>query len=126
MSERDEDTSLGRLLVEMGAISEGQLREAVERQENSTLEQLLGAVLVHMGFCSKDEVESALSAQKSMRSGKKARHAMAVADLAIHRKNVNGARDRAIASGARFVRTASGSEFQAITPGMLAKGSGER
>jgi hypothetical protein len=110
----------------MGAITEDQLVEAIERQENSTLEQLLGAVLVHCGFCSKEDIDTALSAQESMRSGKKVRHAMAVADLAIYRKTTNGARDRAIASGARFVRSASGSDYQAITPEMLAKGSGDR
>lgn len=121
MNGRDDATSLGNILVEMGVLTETQLREAIERQENSTLEQLLGSVLVHFGYCSREDVEAALSAQKSMRGGKKVRHALAVADLAIHRKKVNGARDRAIASGARLVRSASGQEFVAVTPEMLAK-----
>lgn len=126
MNAKDDATSLGHVLVEMGVITEAQLQEAVERQENSTLEQLLGSVLVHYGYCTKEDVDAALSAQKSLRSGKKVKHALAVVDMAIARKSSNGARDRAIASAARFVRTASGSEFQAITPELLAKGSGER
>ena len=126
MSAKDDPTSLGLVLVEMGVITEDQLREAVERQENSTLEQLLGAVLVHEGFCKKEDIEAAISAQESMRRGKKVQHAMAVADLAIYRKKTNGARDRAIASGARLVRTASGSGFKAVTPELLAKGTGDR
>jgi hypothetical protein len=126
MNAKDDETSLGNVLVEMGILTPRQLQEALDRQENSTLEQLLGAVLVHFGFCTKDDVDAALSAQESLRSGKRVRHALAVADIAIARKNSNGARSRAIASGARFVRSATGSEFQAVTPGMLAKGTGER
>ncbi len=125
-SAKDDATSLGNVLIEMGVISEVQLREAVERQENSSLEQLLGAVLVHQGYCSKEDVEAALSAQKSLRSGQRVKHALAVADLAIHRKTSNGARDRAIISGARFVRSASSPEYVAVTSEMLAKSSGNR
>jgi hypothetical protein len=121
-----DDASLGNVLIEMGVITERQLREAVERQENSSLEQLLGAVLVHQGYCSKEDVEAALSAQKSLRSGKRVKAALAVADIAIHRKASNGARDRAIISGARFVRSASSPEYVAVTAEMLAKSGGDR
>ena len=126
MSARDDSTSLGNVLVEMGVITEQQLQDAVDRQENSTLEQLLGAVLVHQGYCSKGDIDAALSAQKSLRSGKKIKHALAVVDMAIHRKTSNGARDRAIASGARFTRSSSGQDYPAVTADMLAKSGGDR
>ena len=123
MSAKDDPTALGNILIELGLITLEQLAEAIERQENSTLEQLLGAVLVHQGYCTKEDVDTALSAQKSMRQGKKVRQALAMADLAIRRKTSNGARDRAIQSGARFARSASSASYPAVSVEMLAKGS---
>jgi hypothetical protein len=121
MSAKDDPTSLGNVLVELGLITPKQLADAVERQENSTIEQLLGAVLVHQGYCSKHDIETAMSAQKGLRKGKKINQALAMADLAIQRKRSNGARDRAIESGARFTRSTTGTTYPAVTAEMLAK-----
>jgi len=128
MNPKDDETSLGRILLELEIINEDQLRKALDRQENSSLEQVLGMVLVHEGYCTKEDIDYALSAQESMRAGrhKEVRKAVAAIDFAIQRKTNNGARAHAIEKAAALVRTQSGQGFQAITPELLAKGSGER
>lgn len=128
MNPKDDETSLGAILLELEIITPDQLRLALDRQENSTIEQLLGMVLVHMGFCSKDDVEAALSAQKSLRAGKKGdvTKALAAMDFAIHRKGSNGARQKAIEKGAAFYKQKTGQEFPAVTAALLAKGTPER
>lgn len=127
MNQRDDETSLGSILVELEIITEDQLKQALERQERSTIEQMLGMILVHDGVCTKEEIELALSAQKSMRHGNKSlQKAVAVLDLAIHRKKSNGARDRAVRKAAAFVKSQTGQEYQAVTASMLAKRADER
>lgn len=122
MTPKDDETSLGAILLELDIITPQQLQAALDRQANSTIEQLLGMILVHDGACTKEEVELALSAQKSMRNGNRdVKKAVAVLDFAIHRKKSNGARDRAVQKAAAFTRSQTGQEYQAVTASMLAK-----
>jgi hypothetical protein len=128
MNPKDDDTSLGAILLQMGVITPSQLNIALEKQHNSTLEEQLGMVLVHVGFCTNQEVELALSAQASIRSSKdkEVTKACAAIDLAIQRKRHNGARRDAIMKGAQFTKRTSGTGYPAVTPELLAKGSNGR
>lgn len=133
MNPKDDDTSLGNILLEIGMITEEQLEKAVERQQNSSIEQMLGMVLVHEGYCTKETIEDALSMQASMRKGRmrEADKAMCAIDYAIKRKKSNGAREVAIRKGAVIgkvagvIRSATGSEYVAITSEMVAKAAKE-
>jgi hypothetical protein len=125
MSPKEDETSLGSVLLELGLIKQEDLDRAVNYQQNSSMEQMLGAVLVLLGACSKEEIEYALSAQKGMRESKKRGRqilAMMALDAAIQRKRFN--RDQAsevVAKAERFIRHTSGTEHIAITPELLAK-----
>lgn len=122
----DDPTSLGCILVAMSAVTSEQLAEAVEQQQRSSIEHLLGKLLVADGHCSNEDLELALEAQRAMRSKDKKRQAMAVADIAKHRKRgMNGARQRIIARSAAIVKKATGQDYPAITTEMLAKSNGE-
>jgi hypothetical protein len=117
MSPKDDDTSLGYILHELGVISKEQLDSALEKQRDSTIEQLLGMVLVHEGYCKKDDIEMALSAQKSLRNGsnrKDVRKALAAMDFAITKKKSNGSRLSTIRKAAEFYRHRTGQGFPAV------------
>jgi hypothetical protein len=130
MNPRDDDTSIGAILLQLGILTPEQLEIALEKQHNSTFEERLGMVLVHIGFCSAEDVDLALSAQRSVRSAKEGdrdrQRAVAAIDLAISRKRSNGARSNALQRGVEFIKHQTGDAFQAITPELLAKGSNGR
>ena len=120
-------TSIGSILLQMGVVTPDQLVQAVEDQRKLQVDALLGKILVANGFCTAGQLEVAMAAQKSMRTGDEGDRAMAVADLAIarrRRKSIIATRDRIIQKGERVVRTITGEDHPAITPEMLAK-SGE-
>jgi hypothetical protein len=122
----DDPTSLGCILVAMSAVTPDQLAEAVEQQERSSIEHLLGKLLVADGHCTNDQLEIALAAQEAMRSKDKRKQAMAVAEIAKHRKRgTNGARLRIIERSASIVKKATGQDHPAITPEMLAKSNSD-
>ncbi|MFW6065207.1 MAG: GspE/PulE family protein [Planctomycetota bacterium] len=58
----DQKLQLGELLVEHGAISEEQLRQALEYQQQSSEPLLLGEVLQKLELCSQDQIMAALAA----------------------------------------------------------------
>lgn len=117
----DDPTSIGAILIAMSAITPDQLAAAVEQQERSTLEHLLGKLLVADGHCSNDQLDIALAAQDAMRSKNKTKQALAVAEIAKQRKKgTNGARRRIIERSAAIVKKATGQNHQAITPEMMA------
>jgi hypothetical protein len=106
----------------MSAITPDQLSGAVELQETSTLEHLLGKLLVAEGDCTNEQLEVALAAQEAMRCKSKTKQALAVAEIAKYRKRGNnGAQRRVIERSASLVKKATGSDHPAITPALLAK-----
>lgn len=58
---------IGEFLVHQGSVGFLQMLEALEEQTKNG--EPLGKILVDLGFCSKDEVESALEAQQSYLDG---------------------------------------------------------
>jgi len=125
MTPKDDRTSIGNVLLDMGVITQDQLEHAVGVQEQSTVDELLGMILVHHNFCSRADVEAALSAQATLREkpNSKYRFALVGMDEAIKRRRNNPARLRAVAKAAEF-RASTGSGHPAITPEMLAKSNG--
>ena len=103
MDLKTDEAFLGTLLLELNIITETQLHEALDRQENTSIEQLLGSILVREGFCSVDDVILALKVQQSIRGGdskdSKRLKALAFIDFAISCKKSNYARDTAVRRG---------------------------
>jgi len=60
-----ENTSIGRVLLDMGIITEEQLIEALETPKSTSVP--LGEVLVEKGFCSNEELDTALKRQAELR-----------------------------------------------------------
>lgn len=120
----DDPTSLGAILVAMSAITPEQLVEAVEQQKRSTMEHLLGKILVADGKCTNDQLDLALSVQEAMRCRDKKRQALAVAEIAkCRKKGTNGARQRLIERSAAIIK--KGKAHPVITSDMLAKTNSE-
>ena len=119
-------TSIGCILVAMSVVTPEQLSDAVAQQERASLEHLLGKLLVADGHCTSEQLKIALEAQEDMRSRDTRKQAMAVAEIAKHRKRgTNGARSRIIERSASIVRKATGSGHPAVTAELLAKSTGE-
>lgn len=123
---KDDQTSLGNILLEWGIVTQEQLERALQEQATLRGDDLLGKLLVAGGACTPEEVDMAMSAQASMRAGGKAKRAMAVADLALerHRRHsVIQRRDRIVEAGERVRRSITGEGHPAIAAAMLAKPS---
>lgn len=113
-------TTLGAILVTMGVLSPEQLDEAVEAQENSSIDRQLGNQLVVMRFCDLGQVEEALQTQERMRKNGHSK-ALAVADIALARqKKLDAMTEEVLERSARVVRSATGQDHPAITPAVLA------
>lgn len=120
----DDTTTVGAVLLAMGLITPGQLAAIVEEQNKSSVDELIGALMVKNRMISSEQLEMALSAQSGLRSKKKHTRAMAVGEIA---KQSNG-RVIALASTIREKSSAArrkvtGSEFKAITSEQLVKKS---
>jgi hypothetical protein len=116
-------TNLGHILVDWDIITLDQLEIALEQQKTLRGDDLLGKLLVANGACSEDEVDTAMSAQASMRSAGKCEKAVAIADIAIARRRRQSIFDRssALAQKARQVeRSITGDDHQ-VSAAMLAK-----
>jgi hypothetical protein len=85
MAIRDEPTTIGELLLAMGAVTEAQLDLAIN-DRNAQTSRRLGEILVEYGFCTDKEVHRALEAQEQMRKGGTSEHAMVYAQLALERQ----------------------------------------
>ncbi len=79
-------STLGEVLVKMGAITHKQLCEAIEEHDRSSEENRLAHLLVANGVCTKEQVEIARAAQEGLSSGYKHEQAMAISDIASYRK----------------------------------------
>ena len=115
-SHSDDPTSIGAILIAMAAIQPEHLSEAMEQQERSSIDQLLGKLLVADGHCTNEQLEIALAAQEAMRGRDKKQQAIAVAEIARCRKRgTNGARRRMIERSAQLTRKITSQDHPAIT-----------
>jgi hypothetical protein len=116
----EDPTSLGAILLAMGALVKEDLQRAVSIQREASSEELLGHILVSRGFCDPDQIRIALHAQSGMRKSTKKDQALAVADLAERlRTRTIAESHRIVERGNRFVRSATGREYPIITDDML-------
>jgi hypothetical protein len=125
---KDDQTSLGSILLDWGIVTKEQLEKALKEQKILRGDALLGKLLVADGSCTPEEINIAMSAQAGMRKGDYTKQALAVADLAIERqrrKSVIERRDRVIRAGERLRRSITGEDHPAITVSMLAKPSSD-
>lgn len=80
---KEDATSIGNILLEMGVITEDELREAAEVQKKSP-GILLGAHLVRMGVLSEYDLEKAIAHQE-MRRGHRSQAVQRIAAVAVQR-----------------------------------------
>jgi len=120
---KDDQTSLGNILLEWGLITKEQLTKALQEQETLRGDDLLGRLLVAGGACTAEDIDMAMSAQASMRATGKTKRALAVADLALerHRRDsIIQRRDRIIQQAEQVHRSIS-NDYPTISAAMLAK-----
>lgn len=121
---KGDPTSLGAILLEWEVISEEDLSRALKEQETLRGDDLLGRLLVASGACTEEEVNTAMSAQASMRATGKHKCAMAVADLALERRRRQSMvvrRNNLIEKGEQIRKSITGDQHPVIAPAMLAK-----
>lgn len=78
----DDPTSLGCLLVTMGAVTSNQLDTAVSVQRDAEPDQLLGMVMVAQSMITPEQLAEAVKMQKELRGRRKDKQAFAQAALA--------------------------------------------
>jgi len=86
MIPKDDPTSIGSILLAMDAVNKYQLDEAVRDQRASKEDVLLGVLLVHKGYCTRDQLSAAIDKQASLRGNNRSKRALALADIALGRK----------------------------------------
>ena len=126
MIPKDDPTSIGAILLKMGAITEAELKQAVDEQENLSIEHLLGKLLVANGICSSEQVEVAVAAQRDMRSEDEHKQAVAIADIGLARKKVvRTYQQQLIDRGERVAQKATTGTFPAVAMKMNVMGGDE-
>jgi len=124
MTHTEDPTSIGAILLSMGAVTQQQIEEVIEEQLRLREDALLGRLLVARGYCTQAQFDVAMDAQNSMRNGDKHRRAMAVADIAIartRRHSMVATRQRINEKGHAALKCVTRDDYRAITPAMLAK-----
>lgn len=89
---RDEKTTLASILLSMKAITPDQLEAAQqerEAHESSHAEMLLASTLRARGFCSSDDVSTALKIQSKMLEGDRVSVALDLMEARIERYRAN-------------------------------------
>ncbi|MBU1891235.1 hypothetical protein KJ782_07195 [Patescibacteria group bacterium] len=128
MSPTHDPTSIGAILLSMGAVTPAQLEETIHEQRQLREDAMLGKLLVAKGYCTAAQFDVAIAAQKGLREGGPERRAMAVANISIarsRRHSVIETRQRIIEKGNQVVRTVTSDEYPAITPEIIAKAAQE-
>jgi predicted TIM-barrel fold metal-dependent hydrolase len=92
----DDPTSIGCLLINLGAATDDQLQEAVTVQREAEPDTLLGMVMVAKAMITPEQLEHAMKMQKDLRGRRKDKQALAQATLA------EASMDRAVASAHRM------------------------
>lgn len=57
----EQKLQLGQVLLDRGIVTEEQIQQALERQQQQGHQKLLGELLVDMGYCSENQIASALA-----------------------------------------------------------------
>jgi hypothetical protein len=122
---QDDPSSVGQILVDMGLVTRGQLGRAVEMQERSSIEQLLGKLLVAEGHISNKQLDMALNAQAGLRSKKETDQAKAQAAIASENCSSVVLMSQALRRKSSTIRRATSEGHAAVTPAMLAKTGGD-
>lgn len=92
----DDPTSIGCLLINMGAVTDRQLGEAVVVQRDAEPDKLLGMVMVAKAMITPEQLEQAMKLQRDLRGRRKDKQALAQAALA------EASMDRAVAAAHRM------------------------
>jgi hypothetical protein len=115
-----QDHTLGDVLVRMGVLTPVQLEDALRFQREATEDTILGRILITSKMCTSDQVETAIEAQKGLRSGRLSDQALAAARVAGQRKKVmRNANLDLIHQGAKALKRVRGDEFTPIMGIML-------
>lgn len=119
MSERPK-TTIGRILVEMGACTDEQIKNAIQAQRHASEDHKLGALILAMGYASREQILKALRLQHDLRSTKP--HLMALAQAEIAKESSSSvthlARDVQMKSE-NIRRKSTGRGYRSITEEML-------
>lgn len=118
-----DSTTLGTILLHMGAITQEQLDTAAAEHKKLPRDAILGKLLVAKGFCTEEQYKIAIAAQKSIRSEDKAHSALAVADISIRRsrnKKTLATQERLRQKGEKLAKSVSNTGYEVITSVMLA------
>jgi hypothetical protein len=83
MSPKDDQTSLGNILVNMGAITQEQLDKIIEEQKMSPLDVLMGKLLVADGYVAEHQLAAAMEVQQGLRTASKYQRAMIMSQIAV-------------------------------------------
>jgi len=119
-----DQTSIGAILMNMGAVTREQIEDVIEEQRKLREDALLGRLLVARGYCTQEQFDIAMAAQTSMRAGDRERRAMAVADISLARTRRNSViltRQRIIKKGQEAAKVITREDHIAITPEMIAE-----
>lgn len=126
---KKDPTSIGSILMSLGAVTEPALDAAVRQQQQMQQDLLIGKILVANGACTAEELDTAIRAQASMRNEDPHMRALDVADFALkrrRRKSVIDMRTRLRTKSAQLERSITGEDNPAITPAMLARAAAEK
>jgi hypothetical protein len=82
MDPADDPTSIGNILINLGVVTEQQLRAAVADKHRTAPDELLGLFMVGREIINREHLEKALKTQQQLRSNGKTARALAQADVA--------------------------------------------
>lgn len=106
------DTTIGEILVSMGVITDKQRTTAMDYQRLSARTVTFGEVLLQLGYCTLEELDSALGLQKKLRSEKPQERAAATFDVAkLSKEKLGEARRQLIATGRAIIEKAGTSDI---------------
>jgi hypothetical protein len=121
----EDTTSIGHILVKMGACDLPQVAKAAADQAAATEEQRIGTYLIAAGIITAEALEAALLYQENLRSG--SRHKQAIAESKIAQHQASGViafahqTREAVTSRVSRIRHKTGQHHPAVAPMRAAK-----
>jgi hypothetical protein len=82
MDPADDLTSIGSILINLGIITNQQLRAAIEDKHRTAPDELLGLFMVGREIITREQLKKALKTQQQLRGNGKTARALAQADIA--------------------------------------------